>query len=198
MLGRMFGAGRTLVRPDENGDYVIEREVSPEAIAAVLDYYRHGRIKCRPTVAVTELHDACDFFQIEFSTASVQCEDVARFLHELSNEGAKRQFHSFLQRSLVPAMARCADLGERQCHIVVLLENDTVEWDEELPPQLGEQYAKGGWVIAVPSLTRASRWFGGPSGARQLAVSLPVLVREPFHRQKGAQGVGPEEDQAGH
>jgi BTB/POZ domain-containing protein 10 len=139
----MFGSGRNLVRANENGDYVIDHEVSPEAFAAVLDYYRNGRIKCPPTVAVCELHDACDFFQLEFSTASVQCADVAKFLHELSNQGAKQQFHSFLQRSLVPAMARCADLGERQCHIVVLSENDTVEWDEEMPPQLGEQYAKG-------------------------------------------------------
>eukprot|EP00045_Choanoeca_perplexa_P015504 m.196006 g.196006 ORF g.196006 m.196006 type:complete len:436 (-) comp17008_c0_seq5:1539-2846(-) len=151
MLGRMFGSGRSLVRPNENGDYIIDHEVSPEAFAAVLDYYRHGRIKCPPTVAVSELHDACDFFQLEFSTASVQCEDVAKFLHELSNQGAKQQFHSFLQRSLVPAMARCADLGERQCHIVVLSESDTVEWDEELPPQLGEQYAK---VVHDSSLFR--------------------------------------------
>ena len=132
-----------MVKANENGDYVIQHEVSPEAFAAILDYYRNGRIKCPPTVAVSELHQACDFFQIEFSPASIHCEDVAKFLHELSNEGAVKQFDMFLHCSLVPAMARCAELGERHCHIVILSENDTVEWDEELPPQLGEQYAKG-------------------------------------------------------
>eukprot|EP00730_Choanoeca_flexa_P016342 TRINITY_DN7694_c0_g1_i3.p1 TRINITY_DN7694_c0_g1~~TRINITY_DN7694_c0_g1_i3.p1 ORF type:complete len:437 (+),score=68.85 TRINITY_DN7694_c0_g1_i3:105-1415(+) len=165
MLGRMFGSGRHLIQPNENGDYIIDQEISPEAFAAVLDYYRHGRIKCPPTVAVSELRDACDFFQLEFSTARVQCEDVAKFLHELSNAGARRQFQSFLQRSLVPAMARCADLGERQCHIVVLAESDTVEWDEEMPPQLGEQYAK---VVHDSSLFRFLYSYENRSIAKKL------------------------------
>ena len=38
---------------------------------------------------------------------------------------------------------RCAEIGDRKCHIVVLRNEQTVEWDEDLPPALGEQFAKG-------------------------------------------------------
>ncbi|EDQ92852.1 uncharacterized protein MONBRDRAFT_13315 [Monosiga brevicollis MX1] len=154
MLGRMFAtscARNETVQPNEDGDYVIDHNVSSEAFAAILDFYRHGRIQCPPTVSVSELHAACDFFCIPFSEASVHCEDVAKFLHELSNEGARKQFEMFLRLALMPAMARCADLGERQCHVVILADSDTVEWDDDLPPQLGEQYAK---VVHNSSLLR--------------------------------------------
>lgn len=33
--------------------------------------------------------------------------------------------------------------GERECHIVILLEEDVVEWDEEYPPAAGEENAQG-------------------------------------------------------
>lgn len=154
MLGRMFGS-RTkteLTKPNDNGDYVIEQDVTPESFAAILKFYKEGKIKCPPTVAVSELHDACRYFMIPFTHISVQCEDLGKFLHELSNTGAMAQFETFMLRSLLPAMARCAELGERSCHIVVLSETDTVEWDEDLPPTLGEQFAKGafrdGWGAA--------------------------------------------------
>jgi BTB/POZ domain-containing protein 10 len=32
--------------------------------------------------------------------------------------------------------------GERECHIVVLCEDDIIEWDSEYPPQMGEQYSQ--------------------------------------------------------
>lgn len=30
----------------------------------------------------------------------------------------------------------------RECHIVVLLDDDSVDWDEEYPPQMGEEYSQ--------------------------------------------------------
>lgn len=32
--------------------------------------------------------------------------------------------------------------GDRECHIVVLLDEDVVDWDEEYPPQTGEEYSQ--------------------------------------------------------
>jgi BTB/POZ domain-containing protein 10 len=32
--------------------------------------------------------------------------------------------------------------GDRECHIVVLTEDDVLEWDEEYPPQMGEEYTE--------------------------------------------------------
>ena len=30
-------------------------------------------------------------------------------------------------------------MGSRECHIVVLANDDVVEWDEEYPPSMGEE-----------------------------------------------------------
>ena len=39
-------------------------------------------------------------------------------------------------------MVNSARRGDRECHIVVLLEDDVVDWDEEYPPQMGEEYSQ--------------------------------------------------------
>lgn len=39
-------------------------------------------------------------------------------------------------------MVNSAQRGDRECHIVVLLDDDTVDWDEEYPPQMGEEYSQ--------------------------------------------------------
>lgn len=31
--------------------------------------------------------------------------------------------------------------GDRECHIVILADEDVVDWDEEYPPQTGEEEA---------------------------------------------------------
>jgi BTB/POZ domain-containing protein 10 len=63
-------------------------------------------------------------------------------LHELSNEGARHQFEAFLEKLILPLMVNSAERGDRECHIVVLLDDDTVDWDEEYPPQMGEEYSQ--------------------------------------------------------
>lgn len=63
-------------------------------------------------------------------------------LHELSNEGARCQFEEFLEDLILPLMVNSARRGDRECHIVVLLDDDVVDWDEEYPPQMGEEYSQ--------------------------------------------------------
>lgn len=63
-------------------------------------------------------------------------------MHELSNEGARTQFEDFLEELILPAMVVSANRGDRECHIVVLLDDDVVDWDEEYPPQMGEEYSQ--------------------------------------------------------
>eukprot|EP00049_Salpingoeca_infusionum_P005507 m.92942 g.92942 ORF g.92942 m.92942 type:complete len:507 (-) comp12992_c0_seq9:2286-3806(-) len=142
MLGRMFGSSAALTKPNDNGDYVLDYQVSHEAFAAVLKFYKTGQLKCPPTVSLSELRAVCDYFCIPFSHEHILCDDLGLFLHELANEGARSQFETFVHRSLLPAMAKCAAVGERKCHIVVLTEEDTVHWDDDLPPALGEQFAQ--------------------------------------------------------
>lgn len=63
-------------------------------------------------------------------------------LHELSNEGARCQFEVFLEDLILPLMVISAQRGDRECHVVVLLDDDSVDWDEEYPPQMGEEYSQ--------------------------------------------------------
>lgn len=63
-------------------------------------------------------------------------------LHELSNEGARCQFEVFLEELILPLMVNSAQRGDRECHVVVLLDDDSVDWDEEYPPQMGEEYSQ--------------------------------------------------------
>lgn len=39
-------------------------------------------------------------------------------------------------------MVASAKRGDRECHVVVLLDDDVVDWDEEYPPQMGEEYSQ--------------------------------------------------------
>lgn len=63
-------------------------------------------------------------------------------MHELSNDGARRQFEFYLEEMVLPLMVTSAQSGERECHIVVLTDDDVVDWDEEYPPQMGEEYSQ--------------------------------------------------------
>lgn len=68
--------------------------------------------------------------------------DSGGLLHELSNEGARCQFEVFLEELILPLMVNSAQRGDRECHVVVLLDDDVVDWDEEYPPQMGEEYSQ--------------------------------------------------------
>ena len=82
-------------------------------------------------------------------------------MHELSDDGARNQFEQFLGECLISALAKsaqvthklhsCADssnqkyclvfqTGDRECHIVILRDEDSVSWDPEYPPNTGEEY----------------------------------------------------------
>ena len=39
-------------------------------------------------------------------------------------------------------MVECATRGDRECHIVILIEDDSIDWDEDFPPQMGEEYSQ--------------------------------------------------------
>lgn len=48
----------------------------------------------------------------------------------------------FLEELILPLMVNSAQRGDRECHVVVLLDDDTVDWDEDYPPQMGEEYSQ--------------------------------------------------------
>lgn len=73
------------------------------------------------------------------------CLSSGALMHELSNDGARRQFEFYLEEMVLPLMVASAQSGERECHIVVLTDDDVVDWDEEYPPQMGEEYSQSEW-----------------------------------------------------
>uniref|UniRef100_A0A1I8FRZ6 CASPASE_P20 domain-containing protein n=1 Tax=Macrostomum lignano TaxID=282301 RepID=A0A1I8FRZ6_9PLAT len=64
------------------------------------------------------------------------CEDLQGLLHEFSNDGARAQFEHFLEEVILPQLVTCAQRGERECQIVILADEDVVDWDEDHPPAM--------------------------------------------------------------
>ncbi|XP_004524489.1 BTB/POZ domain-containing protein 10 isoform X3 [Ceratitis capitata] len=142
MLGTMFSSGFQFVHPNERGEYEVAEGISHTVFRAILEYYKTGLIRCPPTVSVPELKEACDYLLIPFDATTVRCQNLRGLLHELSNEGARQQFEVFLEDLILPLMVASAQRGDRECHVVVLLDDDVVDWDEEFPPQMGEEYCQ--------------------------------------------------------
>ncbi|XP_048203817.1 BTB/POZ domain-containing protein KCTD20 [Perognathus longimembris pacificus] len=144
MLGRMFGPGReyNFTRPNEKGEYEIAEGISATVFRTVLDYYKTGIINCPDGISIPDLRDTCDYLCINFDFNTIRCQDLSALLHELSNDGAHKQFDHYLEELIVPIMVGCAKKGERECHIVVLTDEDSVDWDEDHPPPMGEEYSQ--------------------------------------------------------
>ncbi|KAG6935378.1 potassium channel tetramerization domain containing 20 [Chelydra serpentina] len=144
MLGRMFGAGReyNFTRPNEKGEYEIAEGISSTVFHTVLDYYKTGIINCPDGISIPDLRDTCDYLCINFDFNTIKCQDLSALLHELSNDGAHKQFDNYLEELILPIMVGSAKKGERECHIVVLTDEDTVDWDEDHPPPMGEEYSQ--------------------------------------------------------
>lgn len=139
MLGRMFSSGKDLTRPNDRGEYEVADGISHTVFGAILRYYRKGVIRCPPTVSVQDLHEACDYLLIPFTENTIRCQNLRGLLHELSNEGARKQFERFLKDLILPLMVSSAAKGDRECHVVVLTDDDHIDWDEYFPPQMGEE-----------------------------------------------------------
>ncbi|KAM5327478.1 BTB/POZ domain-containing protein KCTD20 isoform 1-T2 [Glossophaga mutica] len=144
MLGRMFGPGReyNFTRPNEKGEYEIAEGISATVFRTVLDYYKTGIINCPDGISIPDLRDTCDYLCINFDFNTIRCQDLSALLHELSNDGAHKQFDHYLEELILPIMVDCAKKGERECHIVVLTDEDSVDWDEDHPPPMGEEYSQ--------------------------------------------------------
>ncbi|XP_032744640.1 BTB/POZ domain-containing protein KCTD20 isoform X4 [Rattus rattus] len=144
MLGRMFGPGReyNFTRPNEKGEYEIAEGISATVFRTVLDYYKTGIINCPDGISIPDLRDTCDYLCINFDFNTIRCQDLSALLHELSNDGAHKQFDHYLEELILPIMVGCAKKGERECHIVVLTDEDSVDWDEDHPPPMGEEYSQ--------------------------------------------------------
>lgn len=144
MLGRMFGSSleNNFTRPNDRGEFEVAEGISAVVFRCIMEYYKGGVIRCPPTVSVPELREACDYLLIPFNGNTISCHNLRGFLHELSNEGARSQFEHFLESLILPVMVASAQRGDRECHIVALIEDDIVDWDADYPPQTGEEYSQ--------------------------------------------------------
>ncbi|CAF4994390.1 unnamed protein product [Rotaria sp. Silwood1] len=154
MLGRMFSSSwETSLVSNERGEYEIANGISATIFRALLDFYSVGTIRCPPSVSIQDLREACDYFLIPFDQLTIQCQDLCGLLHELSNDGAKRQFEIFLEKNIFPVLVESAQRGDRECQIVILCDDDLIEWDDDYPPQLGQEEDKA-QIIRSTSMYR--------------------------------------------
>lgn len=165
MLGRMFTSGLEIVHPNDRGEYEVADGISHSVFRAILDYYKNGIIKCPVTVSVQELREACDYLLIPFDANTIRCQNLRGLLHELSNEGARCQFEVFLEELILPLMVASAQRGDRECHVVVLLDDDVVDWDEEYPPQMGEEYSQ---TVSSTAMYRFFKYIENRDVAKQV------------------------------
>lgn len=165
MLGRMFGSGLEFTHPNERGEYEVADGISHTVFRAILEYYLSGVIRCPPTVSVQELREACDYLLIPFNADTIRCQNLRGLLHELSNEGASIQFEAFLESLILPLMVDAARQGHRECHIVVLSEDDIIDWDAEYPPQMGEEDCQ---TVANTAMYRFFKYIENRDVAKQV------------------------------
>lgn len=147
MLGRMFTSGFDF-HPNARGEFEVADGVSASVFNAILEFYQYGVIHCPPHVSVIELREACDYFMVPFTAQTVKCQNLRGLLHELSNDGAQEQFENYLEELILPEMVICASRGDRECHIVILVDEDQIDWDEDFPPQMGEEYTQT--IVSTP------------------------------------------------
>ena len=81
MLGRMFNSPLEN-KPNERGEYTVAYGISSHIFKAVLDFYKHGIIRCPPSISVQELKEACDYLLIPFDGNTIRCHDMRGFLNE--------------------------------------------------------------------------------------------------------------------
>lgn len=153
MLAKMFGVSynQKLTKPNERGEFNIDYDVSPMACRSVLSFYKTGCIYIPPGVSVHEVRDVADFLLIPFNVETVRSRNLRDLLHEFSDEGARRQFEQFVDEELVTQMVLSAERGDRECHVVILTGEEIIDWDDDYPPQMGEEYTQ---VIKSPSMYR--------------------------------------------
>lgn len=167
MLGRMFSSSleNNFTRPNERGEYEVADGLTATVFRAVLDYYKTGTVRCPPSVSVQELREACDYLLIPFDASTVKCQNLRGLLHELSNDGARQQFNVYLEDNILPLMVMSAQKGDRECHIVILCDDDIVEWDENYPPPIGEENAQ---VIYSTQMYRFFKYIENRDVAKQV------------------------------
>ncbi|EMP32308.1 BTB/POZ domain-containing protein KCTD20 [Chelonia mydas] len=190
MLGRMFGAGReyNFTRPNEKGEYEIAEGISSTVFHTVLDYYKTGIIHCPDGISIPDLRDTCDYLCINFDFNTIKCQDLSALLHELSNDGAHKQFDNYLEELILPIMVGSAKKGERECHIVVLTDEDTVDWDEDHPPPMGEEYSQ---ILYSSKLYRFFKYIENRDvaktvlkerGLKNIRIGIEVLYSSKLYR----------------
>lgn len=193
MLGRMFcmraqhQEGAEMVRPNEQNEFEVAEGISKASFRAILEYYHAGKMRCPASLSASELREACDYLLIPFNADTVRCQNLRSFLHELSNEGARKEFTAFLEQVILPQMIASTEHGDRECHIVILLDDDVVDWDEHYPPQMGEETTQ---VVYSTQLYRFFKYAENRDVAKQVLKERDLkkirlgMEGYPTHKEK--------------
>lgn len=101
-----------------------------------------GYIRHPADVPLADLRDLCDYLLIPFNASTIKTYDLRALLHEISNDGARREFEAHLEHEIMPCIVQRALKGERECNVVILLDDEEVRWNPELPPPSGEEQSQ--------------------------------------------------------
>lgn len=79
----MFSSGIEFAHTNERGEYEVAEGLSATVFRAILDYYKHGLIRCPPSVSVQELREACDYLLVPFDAATIKCQNLRELLYQI-------------------------------------------------------------------------------------------------------------------
>lgn len=130
-LSSVYTSPRDIIIAQDSG-------ITAQVFRAILDYYLLGRMSCPPGVSVQELKEASDYFLIPFNHQTVKCGNLRSFLHELANDGAHSIFEQFLEAHILSLLVHRTQFGERECHVVIVTDDEIIDWDLDYPPQMPE------------------------------------------------------------
>ena len=80
MLGRMFSSGAEFTHPNERGEYEVAEGITAPIFRTILDFYRHGVIRCSADIPVQDLREACDYLLIPFSEQTIHCQNLSKLV----------------------------------------------------------------------------------------------------------------------
>lgn len=77
----MFSSGLEFTHTNDRGEYEIADGFSSAVFHAVLEFYKTGLVHCPPSVSVSELREACDYFLLPFDANTIKCWNLSKPLY---------------------------------------------------------------------------------------------------------------------
>lgn len=78
-------------------------------------------------------------------------------------------FERFLEAHILSLLVKCAGQGERECHVVVVTDDEIIDWDPDYPPQMPENELRS-HIIYSTQMFRFLKYIENREVAKQVLL----------------------------